>query len=163
MHLLSGCDSLFFTTFGNFSVYNSNSSYLQRKPYVLIHPPIRNLEPVEQANRIQILDILYGFAIFGILAVNIAGFSSPSFLPRYAPAAKLPWYDALAENLVVCLAESGFYTIFSFLFGLGFAMQLSRAEQKGLVSAMQSVPAPGLRRNWKKKPASAKMCYCLVY
>ena len=87
--------------------------------------------PVKTAERIQILDILRGFAIFGILAVNIAGFASPAFLPGYEYPDNLPWYDELTEGLVQFLAESKFYTIFSFLFGLGFSVQITRLEARG--------------------------------
>ena len=43
----------------------------------------------------------------------------------------MPWYDTLAQNLVLFFAEGKFYTIFAFLFGLGFAVQLARADAKG--------------------------------
>lgn len=87
--------------------------------------------PIQQGERIQILDILRGFAVFGILVVNIAGFAAPAFWPGYvAPAA--PWYDTLANGLVKLLAEAKFYTIFSFLFGLGFSVQLGRAAARGV-------------------------------
>jgi uncharacterized membrane protein YeiB len=39
------------------------------------------LSPIDKTERIQILDILRGFAVFGILAVNIGGFASPAFYP----------------------------------------------------------------------------------
>lgn len=93
--------------------------------------PVEKMGAIQQSERIQILDILRGFAIFGILAVNIAGFASPAFLPGYAGPENLPWYDALAEKLVLFFAEGKFYSIFSFLFGLGFSVQLARAEAKG--------------------------------
>jgi uncharacterized protein len=89
------------------------------------------MRPVQQSERIHILDILRGFAIFGILAVNMAGFASPAFLPGYVSPASVPWYDTLAQNLVLFFAEGKFYTIFAFLFGLGFAVQLARADAKG--------------------------------
>jgi uncharacterized membrane protein YeiB len=41
----------------------------------------QTMRPVSKSERIDILDILRGFAIFGILAVNIYGMSSPNFLP----------------------------------------------------------------------------------
>lgn len=88
------------------------------------------LQPVATSERIHILDILRGFAILGILAVNIGGMASPMFYPGYS-APPGPWYDALAETLRLFLAEGKFYTIFSFLFGLGFAVQLARAQAKG--------------------------------
>ncbi len=87
--------------------------------------------PIQQGERILILDVLRGFAVFGILVVNIAGFAGPAFWPGYvAPAS--PWYDTLASGLVKLLAEAKFYTIFSFLFGLGFSVQLGRAAAKGV-------------------------------
>ena len=89
------------------------------------------MRPVQQSERIHILDILRGFAIFGILAVNMAGFATAAFLPGYEPPASVPWTDTLAQNLVLFFAEGKFYTIFAFLFGLGFAVQLARAEAKG--------------------------------
>jgi uncharacterized protein len=87
--------------------------------------------PVLGLERIHILDILRGFAVFGILAVNIAGFSSPVFYPGFVSPEQLPWYDELAEKLLLFFAEGKFYTIFSFLFGLGFSVQMVRAEAKG--------------------------------
>jgi len=39
--------------------------------------PISTLAPVQQAERIQIVDILRGFALFGILLVNVTIFSHP--------------------------------------------------------------------------------------
>lgn len=88
------------------------------------------MSPVKQGERIQILDILRGFAVFGILLVNITGFAAPVFWPGYS-APELSGIDELATKLVQLLAESKFYTIFAFLFGLGFSIQLSRAEAKG--------------------------------
>ena len=39
------------------------------------------MRPVQQSERIHILDILRGFAIFGILAVNMAGFATAAHRP----------------------------------------------------------------------------------
>lgn len=94
----------------------------------IAHP--QPMRPVAQNERIDILDILRGFAIFGILAVNIYGMASPNFLPGYVKP-EWPWYDELAKTLMLFLAEGKFYVIFSFLFGLGFSVQLARAEAKG--------------------------------
>lgn len=90
-----------------------------------------SLKPIPSNERIQLLDILRGFAIFGILVVNMSVFMAPDFLPSYAHP-PLPWYDRLVEFLVQFFAQGKFYTTFSFLFGLGFALQLARAETKGI-------------------------------
>jgi uncharacterized protein len=90
-----------------------------------------SLQPVNASERIHILDILRGFAIFGILAVNISGFARPDYLPGYQFTGNLPWYDNIAEDLVLYLADGKFFTIFAFLFGIGFSVQIARAESKG--------------------------------
>jgi uncharacterized protein len=89
-----------------------------------------SLKPVAQAERIHILDVLRGFAIFGILVVNIVGFDSPSSYPDYVPPQGTPWYDELAELLLHFFMVGKFYAIFSFLFGLGFSVQLTRSQEK---------------------------------
>lgn len=103
--------------------------------YVEVFPDMNNstpgMRPVAAAERVHILDILRGFAIFGILAVNIIGFASPSFYPGYVWTGTSHWYDTIVDELILYFADGKFYTIFSFLFGLGFALQLSRAESKG--------------------------------
>lgn len=88
------------------------------------------LSPIDQTERIHILDILRGFAVFGILLVNITGFNDPVFYPERIPSQGFPWYDELFDFLMVFLAEGKFYTIFSFLFGLGFSVQITRARKK---------------------------------
>ena len=50
------------------------------------------MRPIPKSERIDILDILHGFAIFGILAVNIYDLSSPNFLPGYVEP-EWRWYD----------------------------------------------------------------------
>jgi uncharacterized protein len=87
-------------------------------------------EPLPSTERLLLLDIRRGFAIFGILVVNMAIFMAPDFLPSHVPRL-LPWYDQLVKFLVRFFAQGKFFTIFSFLFGLGFGLQLVRAEAKG--------------------------------
>ena len=80
--------------------------------------PVRPTPPSE---RIQRVDVLRGFALFGVLLVNL--FESDTILPT----AEESWIGA-AVNF---LAEGSFYPLFSLLFGLGFAIQLSRFEERG--------------------------------
>ncbi|RRR72792.1 MAG: DUF418 domain-containing protein [Candidatus Viridilinea halotolerans] len=93
------------------------------------HPPAV-AAPVAQEERIQTLDVLRGFALFGILTVNMYLFSHP-FQNYLLPPSDLPWYDQAAKLLILALSEGKFYTLFSLLFGLGFAIQLERARARG--------------------------------
>lgn len=93
--------------------------------------PTQAVGPVTAAERIQTLDVLRGFALLGILLVNMAYFANPvqyAMLPHIAPTA-LDWG---ADWLVRFLAEGKFFSLFSFLFGLGFTIQMARAEAKGV-------------------------------
>jgi len=70
------------------------------------------------------LDVLRGFALFGILLVNIEDFSGPSGF-----GLRTAWDDApdrAAVWLLKFAAEAKFRAVFAFLFGLGFALQLRR-------------------------------------
>lgn len=89
--------------------------------------------PGPAKDRIDLIDGLRGFALFGILLANILYWSGWIFM-------KAPEKIALAGDSQVAieaflhtmLIDGKFYTIFSLLFGLGFALQLSRLERRGV-------------------------------
>ncbi len=87
------------------------------------------LSPVAPAERIVLLDVLRGFALLGILLMNIEGFVGPlnSALTGVDPA--LHGADRVADALVYFFVQGKFYTLFSLLFGMGFAVMSGRAEQ----------------------------------
>lgn len=89
------------------------------------------IAPVRQAERIQIVDILRGFALFGILFVNMSIFSHPiqAIVLPFDPS--LPWHDRAAIWLIRVLGEGKFYALFSLLFGLGLFLQMERIEGRG--------------------------------
>ncbi|NHZ84001.1 DUF418 domain-containing protein [Massilia sp. CCM 8695] len=78
------------------------------------------------------IDTLRGIAVFGILLVNVWGFTYGSGLSRYG---LLGEHAALADKLVVFLvaafAEQKFYPIFAFLFGASFALQTGGRRAPG--------------------------------
>jgi len=84
--------------------------------------------PTQQTDRIPIVDVLRGFALFGILFVNMLTFSRPfeTFSLPIDPAT--PWFDRAAEWLILFLGEGKFYAMFSMLFGLGFVLQMARIQ-----------------------------------
>ncbi len=88
--------------------------------------------PVQGADRIQFLDILRGFAVMGILAMNIQSFSMPG-AAYFNPTA---WGDLDGLNRLVwflanSLANQKFMTIFSMLFGAGVMLMYERSQAGG--------------------------------
>jgi len=89
------------------------------------------LAPVQQAERIQIVDILRGFALFGILLVNMALFSHPFQTILFPVDPAMPWYDRAATWLIHFAGEGKFYSLFSLLFGLGLTLLMDRIQARG--------------------------------
>ncbi len=94
--------------------------------------PPQTAEPVPEADRIGVLDILRGFAVLGILIMNIQSFAmvdSAYFNPTV-------WGDLTGVNYAVWLlshlfADMKFMTIFSMLFGAGIVLLCGRVERRG--------------------------------
>jgi uncharacterized protein len=88
--------------------------------------------PVGLSERILFIDVLRGMALFGILAANMRAFVAP--LDAYGDIGVLfhSRADVLAQGFIDLFFQGKFISIFSFLFGLGFAIQLSRAETRGV-------------------------------
>lgn len=80
-------------------------------------------------DRIVVVDVLRAFALFGIIITHCAmGFlAGPPPDPQFNSFSTL---DRLVDQLTDMLAVGKFFTIFSFLFGLSFAIQLSQANRK---------------------------------
>ena len=65
-----------------------------------------------------------GFALFGVLLVNMYGFGADSIAWNFPT-------DKLAFVIMRVFFESKSWTLFSMLFGFGFAVQLQRAHERG--------------------------------
>ncbi len=87
--------------------------------------------PVTLAERIQFIDVLRGMALFGILAANMRAFFAPLDVYDHIGVLFPGRADAIAQWFVLAFIQGKFISIFSFLFGMGFAIQMSRAEAKG--------------------------------
>ena len=85
--------------------------------------------PLPEAERIELVDALRGFALCGILFVNIMWFKAPDGFPEIGYE-ETPLNRA-AVAAVTVLAQGKFFTLFSLLFGWGFAMQFLRAKARG--------------------------------
>lgn len=74
--------------------------------------------------RIDELDYLRGFALLGILLMNAIALLGLA-LPQPGTGSEL------YQRLLYLLVEGRFFSIFSFLFGVGFYLFVSRANEKG--------------------------------
>lgn len=93
-------------------------------------PDVAASGPTRPGERIAVLDVLRGFAILGILLVNAPLF----FVPLWADVVGAPaggGLDRAASLATEALAEGKFFTLFSLLFGVGAAMQMRRAQERG--------------------------------
>jgi uncharacterized protein len=79
-----------------------------------------------------VLDVLRGLALAGIFTINQANFSGFIFMPP-AEIAALPTaaFDRPVGLFLIWLAYGKFYSLFSLLFGVGFALQLDSAARDG--------------------------------
>jgi uncharacterized protein len=94
-------------------------------------PHITELAPLPANQRIEALDAVRGFALIGICLMNIEFFNrSISGVGGGMPAG-LTGIDWLASYFVAYFVAGKFWTIFSLLFGMGFAVMLTRAESAG--------------------------------
>ncbi len=77
--------------------------------------------------RIEILDVIRGFAIFGILLANIHSWSGYKFIP-FTLLETLPYYEynTIGSTLFNFFIDTKFYTLFSLLFGIGFFIQFDK-------------------------------------
>ncbi|MDG1491336.1 MAG: DUF418 domain-containing protein, partial [Planctomycetota bacterium] len=97
--------------------------------------------PTPSSDRIEFLDVLRGVALFGILVVNLPFLGLPLSEAGDAPSL---WAagGAIGETgggsgawtaaLIRALAENKFMGLFSLLFGMGLALQVDRAEARGV-------------------------------
>lgn len=91
------------------------------------------LNPVSPAERIEVLDVIRGIAVSGILFVNIMAFSGIEFVnPAQLSTLPLHSLDSVTAFLVNLLVHAKFYSLFSLLFGIGFAIFMQRADARGV-------------------------------
>jgi uncharacterized protein len=88
------------------------------------------MAPVASQERYVLMDILRGFALFGVLAANMRGFNLP--LSAYGAPEKFfaGRADMVAQFLLDWFISGKAYAMFAFLFGLGFAIQMTRARAR---------------------------------
>ncbi len=89
------------------------------------------LSPVSPSERLEVLDIVRGFALLGILLMNMEAFVGPLFGAMSGLDPALTGADRIADALIYIFVQGKFWTLFSLLFGMGFAVMSERASAAG--------------------------------
>src|SRR5512134_1152651 len=114
----------------------ANRGAIAMDPAPAIEPPATPpspapFTPVAESQRIEALDVVRGFALLGIFLMNIEWFNRPIASLSEGMPRGLTGLDWLASWFIAYFVQGKFWTIFSLLFGMGFAVMLVRAEQAG--------------------------------
>src|SRR5215213_831364 len=97
-------------------------------------PPIENAAaPISPEERLLTLDVLRGLALLGVLVANVWFWFSGLFLrmAEFRPELERLTPDSAAFHLISVFVSGKAMAIFSFLFGVGLAVQAMRAERRG--------------------------------
>lgn len=89
-------------------------------------------QPVQTKERVVLLDVIRGFALGGVFLSNVFFWFNGRFLlpPTFWKEYKPQGIETVVSWSFRYLIFGRFITIFSFLFGLGIAMQFFRAESR---------------------------------
>ena len=87
--------------------------------------------PEAATARIDILDVLRGVALGGILVINAMSIlavkgSTPAF------TVAIPPLERALQDAILFFVESKFFTLFALLFGVSFAIQMDSAQRQGV-------------------------------
>lgn len=93
--------------------------------------PAAPIAPIAATQRIHTIDMLRGFALLGILLVNMELFTH-SYYDYIFGMETTTQADRWARFGVQFFAEGKFYSMFSFLFGLGMAIMMLRCEARNV-------------------------------
>lgn len=89
------------------------------------------LTPISTSEHLPVIDALRGLAVMGILIMNVKHSSFPLVFANLWPLR----LDGMVESITYWglefLVYGKFLTLFSLLFGVGMAVQMSRAIAKG--------------------------------
>ena len=88
-------------------------------------------QSITETDRILSLDVVRGFALLGILLVNILGFGAISAMPFNPPLGFSLPSDIWIWGAIELTAEGAMRALFSMLFGAGVLLFLERGEDRG--------------------------------
>ena len=88
--------------------------------------------PVSSEERISALDTIRGFALLGILLMNVCSFGLPdAAYANPAPAGGATGWNLIAWSIMGVLADGKMRAIFSLTFGAGVYLLIDRLSRKG--------------------------------
>ncbi len=86
--------------------------------------------PVERQKRVIEMDIIRGFALFGVLLVNLTMIDATMYSYVASPLLQVSKINQAASWFIHLFAVGKFYTLFSLLFGLGFYFFLNKPGER---------------------------------
>lgn len=86
--------------------------------------------PVRPSERISVLDIIRGFAIFGILLINVQFYSHPIRAIFDVKGGTLGPTDVWVISATSFFVSEKFFSILALLFGIGMAITFERARKR---------------------------------
>jgi uncharacterized protein len=92
------------------------------------------IAPVGLRERVELMDVLRGVALFGVFLMNMAPFAGAPIMATELQLLSLPSaaYDFALLDVLRWLVADKANTIFAFLFGLGFYLQMQRLQFRGV-------------------------------
>ena len=91
----------------------------------------QQFRPIGGPERIDMLDAIRGFALFGILLMNLEAFNGPMLEAMTGINPSLHGVDRLTDAFIYVFVQGKFWTLFSLLFGVGFAIMHDSAIRSG--------------------------------
>src|SRR5712691_2449099 len=86
--------------------------------------------PVAPSERIEAIDVLRGLALFGVLAINLVTEFRVSIFERFLSGGSTAGpLDRAVEVFLMVAIDSKAFALFSFLFGVGLAIQFGRLAE----------------------------------
>lgn len=94
---------------------------------------MENKKPIPvSVKRINVIDALRGFSLLGVILIHMLQKFGYSTSNTAAEISMSPMFDKIVQLLASYVIEGRFITIFSFLFGLSFFIQMDRASKRGV-------------------------------
>ena len=88
--------------------------------------------PTTRQDRISEIDIIRGFALFGVLWVNVLQHAELAIPEAHLATLPTAGIDGVVNIVSRWLAQAKAQALFSMLFGFGFAVMMDRLEERGI-------------------------------